>query len=85
MTQRSIVNAKFPPPPQPKSRLNRPEDLMFQGREPTWGEAKSQLGETQRWDEGMRTGRRLKAETQGIGDTRAPTESRSEEWHKNVA
>lgn len=73
-----------PPPKKPKNTLNE-QDLMFQGREPTWGEAKSQLGETQRWDEGMRTGRRLKAETRGVGDTRALTESRWEEWHKNMS
>lgn len=45
---------------------------MFQGREPTWGEAKSQLGERQRWDEGTRTGKRWKTETQEVGDTRGP-------------
>lgn len=34
--------------------------MILQGREPTWAEAKSQLGERQQHDEGMNKGRKLK-------------------------
>lgn len=34
--------------------------MILQGKEPTWAEAKSQLGERQQQDEGMNKGRKLK-------------------------
>lgn len=39
--------------------------MILQGKEPTWEEAKSQLGERQQQDEGMNRGRKLKGEMQG--------------------
>lgn len=40
--------------------------MILQGKEPTWAEAKSQLGETAAGqDEGMNKGKKLKREMQG--------------------
>lgn len=38
--------------------------VTLQGKEPTWVEAKSQLGERQQQDEGMNKGRKLKGAMQ---------------------
>ncbi len=39
--------------------------MILRGKEPTWAEAKSQLGERQQQDEGMNKGRKLKGEMLG--------------------
>lgn len=38
--------------------------MILQGKEPTWAEAKSQLGARQQQDEGMNKGRKLKGKMQ---------------------
>lgn len=57
--------------------------MIFQGKEPTWAEAKSQLGERQQQDDGMNKGRKLKErcrETEPFGPGR---EGDWELWQRN--
>ena len=59
--------------------------MFLQGKEPTWAEAKSQLGERQQQDDGMNKGRKLKErcrETEPFGPGREKIGSCGKETEK---
>lgn len=60
----TMTKIKSPPPLSALVHKVMQATVILRGKEPTWVEAKSQLGERQQQDEGMNKGRKLKGAMQ---------------------
>lgn len=58
--------------------------VILRGKEPTWAEAKSQLGERQQQDEGMNKGREIERRDAGRQSHLVLTERRLGVWQRNT-